>query len=240
SHSLAKQLRPFTFPDETPVCRHSPAPKPSGSAHPVKTPAHSRVLILDFGSQYTQVIARRVRECQVYSEIVRHDITAGGSEEMAPEGIILAGGPASVYEKSAPQIDPKIFSLGIPVLGICYGMQLMARHLGGEVEFSSRREYGAGVLHVANGSRLFEGIGSQLDIWNSHGDKVTALPPGFRAAAHTENSAFAAIENPETNLFGLQFHPEVAHTPRGKEIIQNFVYGICHCAMDWTMGSFVD
>ena len=119
-------------------------------------------------------------------------------------------------------------------------MQLMARHLGGQVEFSTRREYGAGMLHVANGSRLFEGIGDQLDIWNSHGDKVTALPPGFRAAAHTENSAFAAIENPESNLFGLQFHPEVAHTPRGKEIIQNFVYGICHCAMDWTMGSFID
>ena len=202
--------------------------------------AHSKILILDFGSQYTQVIARRIRECQVYSEIVRFDISAAEVAAAKPNGIVLSGGPASVYDASAPHLDPALFSLGIPVLGICYGMQLMARHLGGQVEFSTRREYGAGMLHVANGSRLFEGIGDHLDIWNSHGDKVTALPPGFRAAAHTENSAFAAIENPESNLFGLQFHPEVAHTPRGKEIIQNFVYGICHCAMDWTMGSFID
>ncbi len=202
--------------------------------------AHSRIFILDFGSQYTQVIARRIRECQVYSEIVRFDIPAAEIAAAKPNGIVLSGGPASVYDERAPQLDPGIFSLGIPVLGICYGMQLMARHLGGQVEFSERREYGAGMLHVSNGSQLFEGIGGQLDIWNSHGDKVTSLPDGFRAAAHTENSRFAAIENPETRLYGLQFHPEVAHTPRGKEIIQNFVYHICHCAMDWTMGSFLD
>ncbi len=202
--------------------------------------AHSKILILDFGSQYTQVIARRIRECQVYSEIVRFDIPAAEVAAARPNGVVLSGGPASVYDERAPQLDPEILSLGIPVLGICYGMQLMARHLGGEVEFSARREYGAGMLHVANGSRLFEGIGGQLDIWNSHGDKVTSLPKGFRSAAQTENSAFAAIENPEARLFGLQFHPEVAHTPRGKEIIQNFVYGICHCSMDWTMGSFID
>ncbi|MGI8435310.1 MAG: glutamine-hydrolyzing GMP synthase [Chthoniobacterales bacterium] len=202
--------------------------------------AHSKILILDFGSQYTQVIARRIRECQVYSEIVRFDIPAAEVAASKPNGIVLSGGPASVYDEKAPQVDPEIFGLGIPVLGICYGMQLMAKHLGGQVEFSARREYGAGMLHVANGSRLFEGIGEHLDIWNSHGDKVTALPTGFRAAAHTENSPLAAIENPETRLYGLQFHPEVAHTPRGKEIIQNFVYHICQCAMDWTMGSFID
>jgi GMP synthase (glutamine-hydrolysing) len=202
--------------------------------------AHSKILILDFGSQYTQVIARRIRECQVYSEIVRFDIPAAEVAASAPKGIVLSGGPASVYDKGAPQIDPEIFSLGIPVLGICYGMQLMAQHLGGQVEFSARREYGAGILQVANGSELFKGVGTQLDIWNSHGDKVTALPPGFRSAARTENSSFAAIENPATRLYGLQFHPEVAHTPRGKEILQNFVYHICHCAMDWTMGSFID
>jgi GMP synthase (glutamine-hydrolysing) len=126
------------------------------------------------------------------------------------------------------------------VLGICYGMQLMAHHLGGEVEFSARREYGPGILHVTNGSPLFDGIGDQLDIWNSHGDKVTALPDGFRAAARTENSKFAAIEDPKRELYALQFHPEVSHTPRGKEILQNFVYHICHCAMDWTMGSFIE
>ncbi|MEO5721842.1 MAG: glutamine-hydrolyzing GMP synthase, partial [Chthoniobacterales bacterium] len=157
-----------------------------------------------------------------------------------PNGIVLSGGPASVYDDGAPQIDPEIFALGIPVLGICYGMQLMAQHLGGQVEFSARREYGAGMLYVAGGSRLFEGIGEHLDIWNSHGDKVTALPEGFRSAAHTENSPLAAIEDPAKRLYGLQFHPEVAHTPRGKEIIQNFVYHICGCAMDWTMGSFID
>jgi len=208
----------------------------------VKTvaPAHSKILILDFGAQYTQVIARRVRECQVYSEIVRFDISAADVKKMKPNGIILSGGPASVYDQDAPHVDPQIFSLGIPVLGICYGMQLMAHHLGGQVEFSARREYGAAVLHVMDGSKLFEGLGPQLDIWNSHGDKVTALPTGFHAAARTENSPFAAIENSERNLFAVQFHPEVAHTPRGREILQNFVYHICHCAMDWTMGSFIE
>jgi len=204
------------------------------------TPAHSKILILDFGAQYTQVIARRVRECQVYSEIVRFDISAGDVKKLKPNGIILSGGPASVYDQDAPHVDPQIFSLGIPVLGICYGMQLMAHHLGGQVEFSARREYGAAVLHVMDGSRLFEGLGPQLDIWNSHGDKVTALPAGFHAAARTENSPFAAIENSERNLFAVHFHPEVAHTPRGREILQNFVYHICHCAMDWTMGSFIE
>jgi GMP synthase (glutamine-hydrolysing) len=208
----------------------------------VKTaaPAHSKILILDFGAQYTQVIARRIRECQVYSEIVRFDISAADIKKLEPNGIILSGGPASVYDQNAPHIDPQIFSLGIPVLGICYGMQLMAHHLGGQVEFSARREYGAAVLHVMDGSKLFEGLGPQLDIWNSHGDKVSALPAGFHAAARTENSPFAAIENAERKLFAVQFHPEVAHTPRGREILQNFVYHICHCAMDWTMGSFIE
>ncbi|HEY3602410.1 MAG TPA: glutamine-hydrolyzing GMP synthase [Chthoniobacterales bacterium] len=206
----------------------------------MKPTAHSRILILDFGSQYTQVIARRVRECQVYSEIGRHDITAAEVEAMAPKGVILSGGPASVYEKSAPQIDLQIFSLGIPVLGICYGMQLMARHLGGEVEFSARREYGAGILHIDEETPLFHAVGEQMDIWSSHGDKLTALPTGFRAIAHTENSPFAVIEDAERRLYALQFHPEVSHTPRGKEIIQNFLFRICHCAMDWTMGSFID
>jgi GMP synthase (glutamine-hydrolysing) len=203
-------------------------------------PAHSKIVILDFGAQYTQVIARRVRELQVYSEVVRFDLPAADIRKLNSNGLILSGGPASVYDKNAPHPDPEIFSLGIPVLGICYGMQLMAHHLGGQVEFSPRREYGAAILHVLDGSRLFEGLGPQLDIWNSHGDKVTALPPGFHASARTENSPFAAIENTERNLFAVQFHPEVAHTPRGKQILQNFAYHICHCAMDWTMGSFIE
>src|SRR4051812_9153413 len=203
-------------------------------------PKHSKILILDFGSQYTQVIARRIRELQVYSEIVRFDISPRQIVDLAPNGIILSGGPASVYDKGAPQIDPEIFSLGIPVLGICYGLMQMAHHLGGKVVFSGRREYGAGMLQVTNGSRLFDGLGNQLDVWNSHGDEVTALPQGFRAAAKTAGSNFAAVEDTHRKLYGLQFHPEVAHTPRGREILQNFVYHVCHCAMDWTMGSFID
>ena len=203
-------------------------------------PAHSKILILDFGSQYTQVIARRIRECQVYSEIVRFNISAADVTKLKPKGIILSGGPSSVYDKRAPQVDPEIFALGIPVLGICYGLQLLAHHLGGEVEHSTRREYGAGMLRVTDGSQLFDGIGEHLDIWSSHADKLTVLPKGFRAAARTENSQFAAIEDPQRKLYGLQFHPEVAHTPRGKEILKNFVYHICHCAMDWTMGSYID
>ncbi len=205
------------------------------------TPApHSKILILDFGSQYTQVIARRIRELQVYSEIVPFDLAAAEVRRRQPKGIILSGGPASVYDENAPKIDPEIFSLGIPVLGICYGLMLMAHHLGGHVEFSGRREYGAGILEVTNGSALFEGLGAQLDVWNSHGDEVTVLPKGFRVAARTSGSPFAAVEDPQRKLFGLQFHPEVAHTPRGKQILENFVYHICHCPMDWTMGSFID
>src|SRR5438876_7355741 len=200
----------------------------------------SKILILDFGSQYTQVIARRIRECQVYSEIVRFDMPPAEIAALKPNGIILSGGPASVYDKDAPQIDAGIFSLGIPILGICYGLMLMAHHLGGEVVFTGRREYGAGMLHIKNGSELFDGVGNQLDVWNSHGDEVTALPNGFRAAARTEGCDFAAVEDRQRKLYGLQFHPDVAHTPRGKEILKNFVYHICHCAMDWTMGSFIE
>ena len=201
---------------------------------------HSKILILDFGSQYTQVIARRIRECQVYSEIIRFDTSAAEVAASQPKGLILSGGPASVYDKGAPQLDPGIFSLGIPVLGICYGLMLMAHHLGGRVVFTGRREYGAGVLHIKNDSELLGGLGEQLDVWNSHGDEVTALPKGFRIAGTTEGCDFAAVEDPQRKLYGLQFHPEVVHTPRGREILQNFLFHICHCAMDWTMGSFIE
>src|SRR5204862_4232684 len=158
---------------------------------------HSKILLLDFGSQYTQVIARRVRECQVYSEIIRFDTPAAEIATLKPNGIILSGGPASVYDKGAPQVDPEIFSLGIPVLGICYGLMLMAHHLGGQVRFTGRREYGAGTLDITDSSKLFAGLGSQVDVWNSHGDEVTALPSGFRIAARTESSPFAAVEDPQ-------------------------------------------
>ena len=203
-------------------------------------PTHSKILILDFGSQYTQVIARRIRECQVYSEIIRFDTPAAEVAALKPNGLILSGGPASVYDQGAPQVDSKIFSLGVPVLGICYGLMLMAHHLGGRVVFTGRREYGAGVLHVENGSELLGGLGEQLDVWNSHGDEVTDLPKGFRVAGTTDGCNFAAVEDPQRRLYGLQFHPEVAHTPRGREILQNFLFHICHCAMDWTMGSFIE
>ena len=201
---------------------------------------HSKILILDFGSQYTQVIARRIRECQVYSEIIRFDTPAAEIVALKPKGLILSGGPASVYDKGAPRIDPEIFSLGVPVLGICYGLMLMAHHLGGRVVFTGRREYGAGVLHIRNGSELLGGLGDQVDVWNSHGDEVTALPKGFRVAGTTEGCDFAAVEDAQRKLYGLQFHPEVAHTPRGREILQNFLFHICHCAMNWTMGSFIE
>ena len=200
----------------------------------------SKILILDFGSQYTQVIARRVRECQVYSQIVKFDTPAAELKKLGARGIILSGGPASVYSKNAPQIDNNVFKLGLPVLGICYGMQLMGFHLGGRVEHSTRREYGPGTLLVKKSCELFHGLPGSLDIWNSHGDKLTKLPRGFQTVGHTDNSPFAAIEEPRKKIYGLQFHPEVVHTPRGKEIIQNFVYNICGCKMDWTMGSFID
>ncbi len=202
--------------------------------------SHSRIAILDFGSQYTQVIARRVRECQVYSQIVRFDAPASDIQALSPNGIILSGGPASVYADGAPLPDPAIFDLGVPVLGICYGMQLMGLQLSGKVEHSERREYGPGQMRIRSESALFKGLGDLLDIWNSHGDKLTKLPRGFRSIGETDNSPFAAVEHAKKRFFGLQFHPEVAHTPRGKEIIQNFVYGICGCKMDWTMGAFIE
>jgi GMP synthase (glutamine-hydrolysing) len=203
----------------------------------------SKILILDFGSQYTQVIARRIRECQVYSQVARFDTPAAEIAASGARGIILSGGPASVYAEGAPHPDLAIFDLGLPILGICYGLQLMAFHLGGKVERGQRREYGAGHLEIQEADcPLLAGLGDGgiLDVWNSHGDRFTAMPPGFRSVARTENSDFAVIEHPEKQLYGLQFHPEVAHTPRGREILQNFLFRICGCSMDWTMGSFIE
>jgi GMP synthase (glutamine-hydrolysing) len=200
----------------------------------------SRVIILDFGSQYTQVIARRIRESQVYSQILPFHTSAKEIKALRPRGIILSGGPASVFAKNAPQPDPGIFKLGIPILGICYGMQLMAHRLGGKVEHSTHREYGAGTLRVDSKCRLFHGLNKLLDVWNSHGDRITKLPKGFKVVGTTEGSPAAAIEDVKRNFFGLQFHPEVAHTPRGKDILQNFLFKVCDCSMDWTMGSFIE
>ena len=194
-----------------------------------------QIVILDFGSQYTQVIARRIRECQVFSQILRYNTPAS---KINAAGIILSGGPASVYGKKAPQCDPALWKLGIPVLGICYGMQVMAHQLGGKVEKSDKREYGEAELEIVTDSALLAGMERLQTVWMSHGDKVTKLPPGFLAPARTENSLNAAIADPLNRLFGLQFHPEVHHTPNGGQIIANFVHNICGCGLGWTMQSF--
>jgi GMP synthase (glutamine-hydrolysing) len=200
-----------------------------------------QIVILDFGSQYTQVIARRIRECNVYSVILRYDTAAAEIAALAPKGLILSGGPSSVYAAKAPLPDPEIFKLGIPVLGICYGLQVMAHYLGGKVEPGQKREYGKGTLRVKDSfCPLFANLPETLQVWNSHGDKLTRIPSGFKAVAVTENSAFAVFENRARKLFALQFHPEVAHTPRGKEILSNFVHSICGCGKNWTMRSYVD
>jgi len=199
-----------------------------------------KILILDFGSQYTQVIARRVRECSVYSEILPYRTKASAIAKLKPAGIILSGGPASVYAPKAPQVDPGIYDLGIPVLGICYGMQLIAHGLGGRVERSEHREYGPGKLRGDRACKLFSKLPAVLDVWNSHGDKITRLPRGFQALGRTENSPHAVIGDLKRRIFGLQFHPEVVHTPRGKDILANFVHRICGCRPAWTMESFID
>ncbi len=201
-----------------------------------------KILILDFGSQYTQLIARRVRECQIYSEIHPYDIPMNRVKSLSPKGIILSGGPASVYQKNAPFCDPAVLKSGIPVLGICYGMQLIAQLLGGEVTHSEKREYGKARLTLERDGKLFKGLGrrgGQLVVWMSHGDQVKILPPGFHAIAHSKNTPFAAIEETQRRIYGLQFHPEVVHTQRGLELIKNFLFHVCGCSNLWTMESFL-
>jgi GMP synthase (glutamine-hydrolysing) len=205
-----------------------------------KKSAGDKILILDFGSQYTQVIARRVRECQVYSEIIPYNTKASAIAKLQTSGIVLSGGPASVYAPKAPQVDRKIYELGVPILGICYGMQLIAHGLGGKVERSTEREYGPGKLKGDSKCALFHKLPAVLDVWNSHGDKITQLPEGFRPLGKTENSPHAVIGDTTRNIYGLQFHPEVVHTPRGSEIIANFVHRICGCKSNWTMESFIE
>ncbi len=199
------------------------------------------IVILDFGSQYTQVIARRIRECKVYSTILRFDTPATQIALRQPKGLILSGGPSSVYAPDAPLPDRAIFKLGIPVLGICFGIQLLAQFLGGKVERGQKREYGKGNLKVTDPScPLLGGLPERSQVWNSHGDKLTALPKGFKSVAVTENSDFAAVEDRAKHFYGLQFHPEVVHTQHGREIIRNFVHAICKCGNEWTMRNYVD
>jgi GMP synthase (glutamine-hydrolysing) len=199
-----------------------------------------QIIILDFGSQYTQVIARRIRECQVFSQILRYDTPASKLAAIKPSGIILSGGPASVSGRNAPQCDPGIWKLGVPVLGICYGMQLMAHQLGGRVEKSAKREYGHAALEITGGSPLFARMDRSQKVWMSHGDHVAKLPTGFAVVARSENAPHAAIADERLRLFGLQFHPEVHHTLNGRQIISNFVHNICGCGRNWTMQSFIE
>lgn len=200
----------------------------------------SLIAVLDFGSQYTQVIARRVRECHVHSRIFPFNTPASVLRAEGVTGVILSGGPASVKATGSPRPDPEVFALGVPVLGICYGLQLIAVMNGGTVAGSAQREYGCGRLEVKDGSRLLAGLKGAFTVWNSHGDKVTRLPAGMHAVAQTENSACAVIEDAKRGIYGLQFHPEVNHTEHGTRILRNFLFKICKAKADWKMSGFVN
>jgi len=201
-----------------------------------------KILVIDFGSQTTQLIARRVREFSVYSEIKACFVNLEEVKAFNPKGIILSGGPASVYDEDSPKIDPQIFELGIPVLGICYGAQLMSYLLGGKVERSLKREFGPAQIEILVESPLFKGLSlhQKYQVWMSHSDRVEVLPPGFMTLARTDNSPFAAIAHQERPLYGVQFHPEVVHTEIGKRLLENFVFEICGCSPSWTMPSFIE
>ncbi|MCC6240321.1 MAG: glutamine-hydrolyzing GMP synthase [Phycisphaerales bacterium] len=202
---------------------------------------HNEVIaILDFGSQYAQLIARRVREAGVYSELVRPDITLDQLRKLNPKGLIFSGGPASVYEPGAPKCDPRIFELGVPVLGICYGMQIGAQLLGGQVKPASAREYGRTKLTVIENDALVKTLPQETTAWMSHGDQIHELPDDFIAIAKTPTCPYAAARHRTRPFYGVQFHPEVTHTPRGETIFRNFLYEICHCSGKWTMGNFVE
>ena len=205
---------------------------------------HNRILVLDFGSQYTQLIARRIREAHVYSQILPCTASMATILAYRPQGIVLSGGPSSVYEKKAPSVSKELFDLGIPILGICYGMQLVTHLSGGEVAKSKHREYGRADLTIDDKSDLFKGIGTNGStvVWMSHGDRIERMPPGFRSIAHTANSPIAAMkrDDQKRRIYCLQFHPEVVHTPEGTTLLRNFVYDICGCKPTWTMESYVE
>ncbi|QSH42430.1 glutamine-hydrolyzing GMP synthase [Lentisphaerota bacterium ZTH] len=199
------------------------------------------IVVLDFGSQYSQLIARRIRECNVYSKILPYSASAECIRNENPKGIILSGGPASVYQDNSPKCDPEIFELGLPVLGICYGLQLMIHTLGGKVAPGEAREYGKAVMQIQDHTTLFDGIEDEIQVWMSHSDKVLETPEGqFKVLATTANTEFCAVCIEDRNLYGIQFHPEVVHTPQGKEIISNFCHRVCGCKGNWTMASFIE
>lgn len=198
------------------------------------------VIVLDFGGQYNQLVARRVRECNVYCEIYSYKTDLAKIKEMNPKGIILTGGPNSCYEDGAPSYDKALFEMGIPVLGLCYGAQLMMHVLGGTVEKAPVREYGKTDVHVNTNSALFTDVSKDTVCWMSHFDYISKVAPGFDICAHTADCPVAAAENPSEKLYAIQFHPEVLHTKEGTKMLSNFVYNVCHCSGDWRMDSFVE
>ena len=198
------------------------------------------IVILDFGSQYSELIARRFRETQVYSEVLSYRTTAAQLRQLNPKGIVFSGGPNSVYDKNAPKCDPEIWNLGIPILGVCYGMQLMVKQLGGEVTQAELAEYGKASLHIDDPTGLLTNVEDGTTMWMSHADSVQHMPPGFDLLAHTENTPCAAIANHDKKLYGVQFHPEVVHSIGGSALIANFVFQICNCEPTWTTEAFVE
>jgi GMP synthase (glutamine-hydrolysing) len=214
--------------------------QPAATEEAVSGAEREAIIVTDFGSQYSMLIARRVRECQVYCELLPHDTPWEKIAHLSPKGFILSGGPASVYDQGAPLAPAYIYENRLPVLGICYGMQVITKQLGGRVAPGAKREYGHAVLHLSSlDSPLFADVPVSTPVWMSHGDKIEEMPPGFTALAYTENSPVAVMGNGK-GVFGLQFHPEVAHTPEGKTILKNFVYRICGCKKNWTMGNFIN
>jgi GMP synthase (glutamine-hydrolysing) len=249
---LSSYLEAATTEDADDAARRDLPVRQAGApqARPEAEPgARETIVILDFGSQYSMLIARRVRECHVYCELVPHDAPWEQVERLNPRGFILSGGPASVYGEGAPQAPAWVFESGLPVLGICYGMQLLAHQLGGKVSPSTHREYGHAVIRwgaltpnpspeARKRGDLFDGLPPAIPVWMSHGDRITELPPGFRALAHSDSSPYAVMAN-DRGLIGLQFHPEVVHTPHGKQLLENFLLRVCGCRGDWTPGNFI-
>ncbi len=213
--------------------------QPAVAKEPLAPEEREAIVVIDFGSQYSLLIARRIRECQVYCELVSHDTPWEKIASLKPKGFILSGGPASVYKPGAPLAPAYVYESRLPVLGICYGMQVITKQLGGQVAPGTKQEYGHAVLHLSDvDSPLFAGLDDSSPVWMSHADRIEEMPPGFAALAYTENSPVAVMGN-EEGVFGLQFHPEVVHTPQGEAILRNFAYQICGCQGNWTIGNFI-
>src|SRR5437867_11668642 len=244
SHPTSEDLELASYLEAATADPSVRAEPPSVRAEPVEARARETIIILDFGSQYSMLIARRVRERHVYCELVPHDAPWERVERLNPRGFILSGGPAYVDDGGAAQAPAYVFESGLPVLGICYGMQLLAHQLGGKVSPSSHREYGHAVIRWADDvgahhdAPLHTGLPPSIPVWMSHGDRITELPPGFRGLAHSDSSPYAVIAN-DRGLIGLQFHPEVVHTPHGKQLLETFLLRVCGCRGDWTAGNFI-